>query len=133
MLKPGKAYFNGAGGCAACHSVTGDFARVGERYQGLALLQRMLYPGSGRDAGPPPSRPTATVTTTTGQVVSGNVVYRDEFTISLANAEGWTRSWPIDAVTIAGGDDPLRAHVQHLARYTDADMHNVFAYLQSLR
>jgi cytochrome c oxidase cbb3-type subunit III len=129
----GKAYFNGAGGCAACHAVTGDFARVGARYQGLALLQRMLYPGSGRDAGPPPSRPTATVTTKTGQVVSGRVVYRDEFTISLVTADGWTSSWPLEAVTISGGDDPLHAHIQQLARYTDADMHNVFAYLQSLR
>ena len=129
----GKAYFNGAGGCVACHAVTGDFARIGARYQGLALLQRMLYPGSGRDAGPPPSRPTATVTTKSGEVASGRVVYRDEFSITLTDAGGWTRSWPIDAVTMTGGDDPLHAHIQQLSRYTDADMHDVFAYLQSLR
>src|SRR4051812_36432107 len=48
----GKQYFNGLGGCATCHALSGDFATVGSRYQGLALLQRMLYPGSGRDAGP---------------------------------------------------------------------------------
>ena len=54
----GKRYFNGAGGCARCHSLTGDFATIGSRYQGLALLHRMLYPGSGRDAGPAPNPPT---------------------------------------------------------------------------
>ncbi len=42
---------------------SGDFAKVGSRYEGLALLHRLLYPGSGRDAGPAPARPTATVTT----------------------------------------------------------------------
>jgi cytochrome c oxidase cbb3-type subunit 3 len=129
----GKQYFNGIGGCAKCHEPAGEFAKVGSRYRGLALLQRMLYPGSGRDAGPAPARPTATVTTGSGEVISGNVTYRDEFTISLADAGGWTRSWPVAAVKISGGDDPLRAHIEQLAKYTDVDMHNVFAYLQTLR
>jgi hypothetical protein len=40
----GKRYFNGTGGCARCHSLTGEFATIGSRYQGLALLHRMLYP-----------------------------------------------------------------------------------------
>jgi cytochrome c oxidase cbb3-type subunit 3 len=30
-------------------------------------------------------------------------------------------------------DDPLQAHVEQLGKYTDADMHNVLAYLQTLR
>jgi cytochrome c oxidase cbb3-type subunit III len=132
-IEAGKAYFNGAGGCAACHAVTGEFGRIGARYQGLALLQRMLYPGSGRDAGPPPARPTATVTTRSGEVVTGSVAYRDEFSISLTDADGWVRSLPLGEVTTSGGDDPLVAHVKQLSHYTDAAMHDVFAYLQSLR
>ena len=40
----GKRYFNGAGGCATCHSPTGDFAGLATRLQGLQLMQRMLYP-----------------------------------------------------------------------------------------
>ena len=129
----GKVYFNGAGGCASCHAIAGDFAKIGERYKGLALLQRTLYPGSGRDAGPPPARPTATVTTRTGEVTTGRVVHRDEFAITLADGEGWTRSWAIENVTITGGEDPLQAHIAQLARYTDRDMHDVLAYLQSLK
>lgn len=128
----GKQYFNGAGGCAACHSLAGDFAKVGARYQGLALLQRLLYPGSGRAAGPPPARPTGTVTTRDGQVVTGTVAHHDEFTITILDANGWTRSWPVKQVRIAI-DNPLQAHVDQLGKYTDKDMHDVFAYLQTLR
>jgi cytochrome c oxidase cbb3-type subunit 3 len=131
-VEAGRRYFNGAGGCAKCHSLTGDFARVGSRYEGLALLQRLLYPGSGRGAGPAPAKPTATVTTREGQVISGRVAYQDEFTISLTDASGFTRSWPIKQVRIAI-ENPLQAHVEQLSKYTDEDMHNVFAYLQTLK
>jgi cytochrome c oxidase cbb3-type subunit 3 len=129
----GKQYFNGTGGCATCHALSGDFATVGSRFQGLALLQRMLYPGSGRDAGAAAAPPMVTLTTSSGQVISGKLANRDEFTISVTDANGWTRSWPVNTVRIDGGDNPLRAHIEHLAKYTDKDMHNVFAYLQTLR
>jgi len=128
----GRRYFNGAGGCAKCHSLTGDFAKVGSRYEGLALVQRLLYPGSGRGAGPAPAKPTATVTTSAGQVIKGSVAYHDEFTISLTDANGWTRSWPAKQVRIMI-DNPVQAHVDQLGKYTDEDMHNVFAYLQTLK
>jgi cytochrome c oxidase cbb3-type subunit 3 len=129
----GKQYFNGAGGCATCHALSGDFATVGSRFQGLALLQRMLYPGSGRDAGAAATPPTVTLTTSSGQVISGKLANRDEFTIAVTDANGWTRSWPVSTVRIDGGENPLRAHIEHLAKYADKDIHNVFAYLQTLR
>ena len=72
-------------------------------------------------------------TTATGQVVSGKLAYRDEFTITVTDAAGWPRSWPIGTVSISGGEDPLRQHFEHLARYTDEDMHNLIAFLQTLR
>jgi cytochrome c oxidase cbb3-type subunit III len=128
----GRRYFNGAGGCAKCHSLSGDFAKVGARYEGLALLHRLLYPGSGRGAGPAPAPPTATVTTPDGKVIIGKVVQHDEFTISLTDANGWRRSWPVKDVRIKI-DNPLQAHVDQLGKYTDEDMHNVFAYLQTLK
>ena len=76
--------------------------------------------------------PSGTITGSIG-VISGKLANRDEFTITVTDAAGWTRSWPIDAVRIDGGENPLRAHIEHLAKYTDTDMHNVFAYLQTLR
>jgi cytochrome c oxidase cbb3-type subunit 3 len=129
----GKSYFNGTGGCATCHSVAGAFATVGARFQGLELVQRMLYPRSGRGAGPAPVGPDVTVTTRAGEVVTGKLAHRDEFTISLTDADGWNRSFPLVSVKVSGGEDPLRAHVEQLRRYTDRDMHNLYAYLQTLR
>jgi cytochrome c oxidase cbb3-type subunit 3 len=132
-VEAGRRYFNGAGGCAKCHSVTnGDFAKIGSRYEGLALLQRLLYPGSGRDAGPAPARPTATVRTRDGQVATGKVIQYDEFTIVIVDNDGWTRSWPAKQVRV-DLDNPLQAHVEQLSKYSDKDMHDVFAYLQSLK
>ena len=78
----GRRYFNGAGGCSACHSPKGDLHRIASRYHGLALLQRMLYP----DGRPTPAPP-----------------------------------------------DALSAHFDRLGKYTDDDMHNVYAYLVTLK
>ena len=127
----GRRYFEAA--CARCHSPTGDLKGVAARYEGLPLLQRMLYPGSGgRGAGPARKPPAVRVTQRDGQVVSGTLAYRDEFTISITDANGWRRSWPTSQVTFTV-DDPLQAHVEQLGKYTDGDMHDVLAYLQTLR
>jgi cytochrome c oxidase cbb3-type subunit 3 len=129
----GKQYFNGAGGCARCHAPTGDLAGIATRFKGLSLLQRMLYPGSGgRGGGPAPAPATATVTTRSGETVTGKLAYRDEFTIALTDRSGWYRSWPASQVKVSV-NNPLAAHSDQLAKYTDDDMHNVLAYLQTLR
>ncbi len=126
----GKRYFGSA--CARCHSPGGDLAGVATRFQGLALLQRMLYPAAARGGGSAPAPPQVAVTLASGQTVTGKLAYRDEFTISLTDGSGWTRSWPTNQVKFTV-NDPLQAHVDQLAKYTDDDMHNVLAYLQTLR
>ena len=127
----GRQYFNGAGGCSRCHSPTGDLAGIANRIKGLTLLQRMLYPTGGR-GGPAPKAATATVTTRAGETITGKLVYRDEFVIALMDGSGWHRSFPLAQVK-ATVDNPLDAHSDQLAKYTDDDMHNVLAYLQTLR
>jgi cytochrome c oxidase cbb3-type subunit 3 len=127
----GKRYFDAA--CSRCHSAAGDLAGIATRLQGLPLLQRMLYPGAGgRGAGPPPAPPTVTLTTSSGETITGKLAYRDEFTIAVTDASGWYRAWPARQVRFTV-DDPLQAHLEQLAKYTDADIHDVFAYLQTLR
>jgi cytochrome c oxidase cbb3-type subunit 3 len=121
----GRQYFNGPGRCATCHSPTGDLAGVAKRLQGLELLQRMLYPSRGRGA-------KVTVKLPSGETVSGALAYRDEFTIALTDADGRYRSWPTRRVSVTV-DNPLEAHADQLGKYTDDDMHNVLAYLQTLR
>jgi cytochrome c oxidase cbb3-type subunit 3 len=128
MHPQGQKYFDAA--CTKCHSATGDLAGVATRLQGLALLQRMLYPsGPPRD---PKRAPQVTVTLADGQRVTGRLAYRDEFTIALTDAAGWYRSWATRQIRFTV-DDPLQAHVEQLGKYTDADMHDVLAYLQTLR
>ncbi len=120
----GKEYFNGAGGCAKCHSPTGDLAGVATRFQGLQLEQRMLYPRG--------TKAKVTVTLPSGEKIAGTVAYKDEFTIALRDAEGTYRSWPTDRVKFAV-DDPAEAHVEQFPKYTDDDVHNLMAYLQTLK
>ena len=64
--------------------------------------------------------------------MTGKLAYRDEFTIAITDANGWYRSWPTSAVkfTIT---DPLQAHVELLGKYTEKDLHDVYAYLLTLR
>jgi cytochrome c oxidase cbb3-type subunit 3 len=127
----GQRYFNSA--CTSCHSPTGDLAGIAARLQGLALLQRMLYPNPATARSGGPARlAQVTVTPRSGAPITGSLAYRDEFTIALTDASGWYRSWPTSQVTFTV-DDPLQAHVQQLEKYTDADIHDVLAYLQTLR
>jgi len=124
----GRLYFNGAGACSGCHSVTGDLAGVASRYQGLALLQRMLYP-SGR---PAPARPKVTLSLPSGQTVVAPLAGDDEFTIVIIDPSGARQTFEKSAVKFKI-DKPLSAHFDQLGKYTDEDMHNVFAYLNTLR
>ncbi len=123
-LIAGKEYFQGAGGCASCHSPTGDLAGIASRYEGLQLEERMLYP---RDV-----KSHATVTLLSGEVVKGTVAYRDEFTLGITDASGTYRSWPVATVKYAV-DSPVDAHVALFPKYTDDDIHNLMAYIQTLR
>jgi cytochrome c oxidase cbb3-type subunit 3 len=118
----GKKYFNGQ--CAACHSATGDLAGIASRYEGLKLEQRLLYPHGAVD--------TIDVTLPNGGKVSGKLAYRDEFNIGMRDADGWYHSWPVGAVKFTV-HSPAEAHAELLAKYSDDDIHNLMAYLQTLR
>jgi cytochrome c oxidase cbb3-type subunit 3 len=84
----------------------------------------MLYPGST------PAK--VSVTLPSGETVAGTLAYRDEFTIGLRDADGWYRSWPANDVKYAI-DAPGETHATLLDKYTDADIHNLMAYLQTLK
>jgi len=121
----GKAYFEGPGQCGTCHSVTGDLAHVGSRFSPVDLQQRMVYPARS-------ARRTAKVTDQSGTVFEGRLVAIDEFFVAIIAADGWYHRWPRAGVQLEI-HDPLAAHRELTAKYTDADMHNLFAYLATLR
>lgn len=120
----GKAYFNGAGGCKACHSPSGDLAGVARKYSPIELEARMLYP-----AGPPS---TVVVTLPSGEQIKGRLVHLDDFEVSLREPSGWYRSFSRDRVKVEV-HDPLAAHRELLGKLTQADVHNLFAYLETLK
>lgn len=84
----------------------------------------MLYP---RDA-----KSKVTVTPQSGESVEGTIAYLDEFTVGLIDATGVYRSWRTQDVKYKI-DAPVEAHVELFGKYTDADVHNLMAYLQTLR
>jgi cytochrome c oxidase cbb3-type subunit 3 len=120
----GKKYFNGAGGCSACHSATGDLRGIAAKYKPLDLQQRFLYPEKG-------SVRTATVKIAGGETIEGKLVHADEFSVAITGKDGWYRSFPRDRVQVEI-HDPLAAHRALMPKYTDADIHNLFAYLETL-
>jgi mono/diheme cytochrome c family protein len=147
--KKGEAYFKTT--CAGCHSATGDLQGIGARYDGFTLQARWLQPRGGRGAGagagggrggrggaaqPAWNRGviTATVTLPSGQRVSGALDRVDDFSVSLRDSAGeyhsFTREGNVPKVEI---HDPLKPHTDLLSKYTDADIHNVTAYLVTLK
>jgi cytochrome c oxidase cbb3-type subunit III len=123
-VEAGKAYFNGPGGCNKCHSPTGDLAGIAKKYNPPDLEVRFLYP-SGTPS-------TAIVTLPSGEKVEGTVLLNDGFYIGIQGKDGWYHSWPASAVKVEV-HDPLAAHAELLQKYTDADMHNLFTYLETLK
>jgi cytochrome c peroxidase len=124
----GRTYFNGAGRCSTCHSPSGDLAGIGAKYDAITLQQRFLFPR--RSARKPTE---VTVTLGSAAAVSGVLERIDDFEVALRDAAGRYQSFhrtPEMKVTVR---DPLAAHYALLDEYTDADMHNVVAYLESLR
>jgi cytochrome c oxidase cbb3-type subunit 3 len=134
----GEAYFKGDGHCDSCHSPTGDLAHIAKKYEPVELQRRLLYPAPnliemflGKVTTPPvPTK--VTVHLSSGETVSGNLDHMDEFNVSLHDASGWYRSYSRETVTV-DVQDPRAAHEAMLPKYTDDDMHNVLAYLETLK
>lgn len=140
--KAGEAYFNGAGKCTTCHSVTGDLKGVGEKYDPVTLQGRIVMPRGGRGPGPPPGTPPAiqrsttivTVTLPSGQSYSGALVRVTDFDVTLREASGTLRSFTRnDDAPKVEVNDPLQGHIDLLSKYKDSDIHNLTSYLVTLK
>ncbi len=123
--KAGEAYFDGEGKCSTCHSATGDLAGIASKLQPLALTTAFLTP---------PDQPVAAqVTLPSGKIISGTLKYEDEFTIALVDSNGIYHSWERALVKKIDLTDPLTAHKEQLALYTDKEIHDLVAYLVTLK
>jgi len=120
----GKAFFEGTGGCGTCHSPTGDLAGIARRYPAAVLQARFLYPKA--------TKITVTVTDSSGARHTGTLSALTNYDVSLIDDDGWYHSWPVDTVKV-DVKDTLSAHRALLGKYTDTDMHNMLAYLETLK
>jgi len=135
--KAGERFFNAR--CASCHSTTGDLKGIATKIADPKLLQQSwLMPGSGGGRGgrSPIQAPPATVTVKlpSGATVEGTLDYLDDFVVSLTEADGTHRSFRIEGDTPKiDVHDPLQPHRDLLRAYSDADIHNLTAFLVTLK
>ena len=133
----GKAYF--AAKCSGCHSITRDLEGIATRIPDPKTLQSTWVAGSGRGRRGPAAtdaRSVATVTVTlpSGESVEGQLVRIDDFLVTLRLADGTSRTFRRDDdVPKVEVHDPMKTHRDLLAVYTDKDMHDVTAYLVTLK
>lgn len=129
--KAGEAWFNGAGKCVTCHSPAGDLKGIGGRYDPPTLQGRFLFPRGGGGRGG--KQLTLTITPPNGPAVTGAPVVFDDFDVSVRDEKGqvhaFTRSPQIKVVR----NDPFAMHDQLLDVYTDKNMHDMLAYLVTLK
>ena len=131
--KAGETYFNGVGKCNTCHSTTGDLAHIGSKMEPPDLTQAFLYPGARDNKDGARSASKATVTMRDGKTVTGTVKYQDDFHISLYDADGKYHSIPFDKGVKVQMEDKLVFHRQMLDQYTNTQMHDLTAYLVTLK
>lgn len=138
----GAAFFNGEGKCASCHTTTSlSLAGIGGRYEPIEIQQRFLFPGGGgrgargRGAAAPasPSAVKVTVTPANGEAVTGVLLQMDDFNVSLRDASGNYRTFRRAPDVKVVKDDPLAAHHALLDTITDKNIHDVVAYLETLK
>lgn len=144
--KAGEAYFNAK--CASCHSPTGDLAGIGSRIDEAKNLQNYWVVGGGAGngrggrgggggaQGAPADRRTvtATVTMPNGEKVQGQVARLDNFFITLLLDDGRLRTIRREGdVPKIDVKDPLEFHKKLPSILTDKDMHDVTAYLATLK
>jgi cytochrome c oxidase cbb3-type subunit 3 len=133
----GEAFFKTK--CASCHSPSGDLSGIATRIAEPRLLQQTwLMPGSGGGRGGPPPvavKPaTVTVTLPSGEQVNGRLDRIDDFVVALTTADGTRRSFAVNGDTPRVEiHDPLQPHRELLRTYSDTDIHNVTAYLVTLK
>jgi cytochrome c oxidase cbb3-type subunit III len=142
--KAGEAYFNGEGRCATCHTATAhSLAGVARKYpSAVDLQQRMLFPGgtAGRGfgraaapAGPDPNAITVTIAPASGAAVSGTLVSEEDFYITYRDTGGQirvVRRAPGMKVTTI---NPLQGHIDLLDQMSDKYIHDVVAYLETMK
>jgi cytochrome c oxidase cbb3-type subunit 3 len=136
--KAGAAYFQAK--CSTCHSATGDLKDIASRFTDPVQLQNLwVSGGGGRGRGGAPGaanrrQVNVTVTMANGQKATGRLDRLDDFIVTLTQEDGAQRTFRRDGDTPkVEVQDPMAGHRALLPVYTDKDIHDVTAYLVTLK
>ena len=139
----GKAFFNGAGQCASCHSIDGgqagsgraggDLAGIAHRDSPYQLQQTFIFPGGFHRGAPPPPPVTVSIAPPSGPSVSGVLVHMDDFNVIYRDSAGQEHTIARAPGMTVTTKNPLAAHIALLKTITDRQMHDVVAYLETLQ
>ena len=139
----GKATFTRM--CSSCHSTDADLKGFAAKFpDARAMQQAWMLPGGGggRAFGPGAAAPvalhvppvTATVTEANGNKLTGRLGVIDDFYVEVTTDDGvthrFTRTNDVPKVEI---HDPLAPHRAMFRTYNDKDIHDITAYLVSLK
>jgi cytochrome c oxidase cbb3-type subunit 3 len=141
----GETYFHDK--CGGCHAVDGDLQGIATRVPDAKALQNLWVSGGsaggrggrrggdGQGSGSTDARAaTVTVTLPSGTKFEGRLMRIDDFLVTLVQDDGVVRSFRRDDdVPKVEVHDPLEAHRRLLGLYTDRNMHDVTAYLATLK
>jgi cytochrome c oxidase cbb3-type subunit III len=133
----GQGYFKTR--CASCHSVDEDLKGIASKYSDPRMLQNTWVSGGGggrggRGGGENMKPSTVTVTLANGQKMEGVLVREDDFDVTLTLANGTRKTIARDGDTPkVEVHDPYEAHKKLVSTLTDKDMHDVTAYLATLK
>lgn len=131
----GEAYFKTQ--CGTCHSGTRSLQGIASRLSDPTALQNFWISAGGELARGGRGRPRpvpVTVTPGTAQKVEGTLVRLDDFYVVVELADGTQRTFRRSGdQPVVDARDPLETHIKLLTTYTDNDIHNVTAYLVTLK
>jgi cytochrome c oxidase cbb3-type subunit 3 len=138
--RDGAVYFNGGGKCATCHSPTGDLKGIASKYNPATLQGRFLNPRplggrgrGGRGGATGAKQVTLTVTPPAGPAITGTPVAFDDFNVAVRDSNGDYHSWKRTPGLKVVKNDPYATHDELLTQYSDKNMHDILAYLETLK
>jgi cytochrome c oxidase cbb3-type subunit 3 len=131
----GEGYFRAH--CNGCHAPDKDLRGIGARYNEKTLQARIVNPRAAGGGGAPAPKDVpieATVHVRTGANVSGQLLGLSDFFVTIRESGGARRTFARDGqYPVVMLNDPLQAHVDFMRSCSDTDLHNLTAYLVTLK
>jgi cytochrome c oxidase cbb3-type subunit III len=119
--------------CMSCHTAK-TFAHIGSKFRSPQQLQRgWIWPARPASSGDSSLADTASVKMPDGGAITGRVTHVSDFRITLVDQAGKANMIDRKPGVEVRMNDPLAAHQEMIMTLTNDDMHNVTAYLDTLK